>query len=1360
MGRRLLAALLLALGACTPTEAPPAETGSDKQSVGPESLTLVKLTTSPSRVVLRYSKNLNNLCAHLLDADQNLLHTPNLFCDDGADVTVTLPLNALNRPLQVGEQVRLCPGNQSPVPCSFGVVEAEADCTGVTLRGDGGTAYPSRGLEATALGITEWLLSPPELGTGTTLVYRGVARNAAGLIVGNGTLRLNFDEVMTPGAVVDAAMAERIFVERSFVLASGAALTVEQQKALWRELSLDAPHESCVVPSTGGFSFAPVVERGPEAAATESAPATSLVSRLGSALREVTATRSARSEQSATQGLDTAPGPFATCRNEGEAAYAPTLALLPQLYQALQSGNLLSIVTIAAEPIRLHAEYNCCSGQNTPVPGKTGQPYQGCTCAERFPDEYPRRRIIEPPDLRDGFDVQYVCEGCPTGQFFNEDAQRCSPKTLLVRDDSIKLAVGQTGTLNIFANDLLEASSTYEVTFTGVNPAEVDFLPSANTGTLQLTPLYPGVYSLRYSLENAVTKEKSNEANITVEATCPADRPYYNAGIGYCDTCPAGQIFNGQTGQCEACQNPTQVAAITVTPANCSAAGNATVGVSAGVSPGYYLLQYEPSAYNIYKGYNGNWTYNLKVKTPGQPAGAFVSDPERLTTSEDVAGAMAGRSYTMPVYAGGTAYFYAQPGSCNFNRGEMKATLLRCANPAPTPPQPEQPPTPPTCPPDQVPDQENDACVCAPGSPGTLETDCDTCPNDGPPLNPDTQACECPEGSEWNPETQRCEKRLDCFGAQGAGCTPLQRDSTLSSFFNLPSCGYGWVGPAPVIGNVSTCVADPHFAEQTVGLRPLQYQAVTPGSLRHDQCCKEHPGGFYCNGDNSEWTQCVGEFNEAIFDAINDGYSWRIQWDFSTKVDANDEPDIFLGGNLTDYGRELRAPYGVRMDPNDAQLCQSGTVVQNTLGQSICGAVPTPAPVVDDPVAGDSPLVNAGGRCERFTDITYGGSYYGSFEVAAAFFAGTHNYVVAPDKTPENVGYFELLKLIEAALLNRDNDGLDYAELRTRPEANDVWVWRDGPAGGGEIQAVALLRKGPRARYTDVDELHGLFAARPDAALELFDCLVARLDRDDSSGLDPDGLEGRLAVIPAIEGPDAGGARAWWEARRAYWTSRWGTAVNRTSNVHVGQVSPAVAQRVGQRTEYVFGEYCSHYPGNFSHLETLGTGAAVLAFQSPDDIGEVIISRILRFDTMAQRLAGLQAARAAGYPTVPDYDLDDSGTCARDARYFANSNNSGFLGVLSGLSNASKCRALASINAMEAVLDNQGPAIFDVQVAMSLDPNALALGQIAPYGLLRLTDVEELYPYDPNSGPYAAAASDMRQQFASWRGALGPVDCN
>jgi hypothetical protein len=208
------------------------------------------------------------------------------------------------------------------------------------------------------------------------------------------------------------------------------------------------------------------------------------------------------------------------------------------------------------------------------------------------------------------------------------------------------------------------------------------------------------------------------------------------------------------------------------------------------------------------------------------------------------------------------------------------------------------------------------------------------CPLDAPRWDAASRSCLCEDDAEaWDPVERRCRPEERCFGALGSQCTPLQRDAAFTGLVPV-SCGADHIGPAP---EGVACTSDPFFRPVTdASERPMQWQSVGVGSLRHDQCCRKNPQGFFCGRHGSQFGPCRPEFNLAIADFFSEGALWGRLFDPERPTAS----DIFDGGDaageeLTEYGRTLRAAAGANVRDGDAWVCASGQTWEDEC-DSVC----------------------------------------------------------------------------------------------------------------------------------------------------------------------------------------------------------------------------------------------------------------------------------------------------------------------------------------------------------------------------------------------------------------------------------------
>lgn len=75
-----------------------------------ESVTLKNVVVGSSNIAVIYDKNFIT-CVHLVTADFKLLHTSNYFCGQGGSLTTVNSPSDLSAKVQIGQQVKLCHGN-------------------------------------------------------------------------------------------------------------------------------------------------------------------------------------------------------------------------------------------------------------------------------------------------------------------------------------------------------------------------------------------------------------------------------------------------------------------------------------------------------------------------------------------------------------------------------------------------------------------------------------------------------------------------------------------------------------------------------------------------------------------------------------------------------------------------------------------------------------------------------------------------------------------------------------------------------------------------------------------------------------------------------------------------------------------------------------------------------------------------------------------------------------------------------------------------------------------------------------------------------------------------------------------------
>lgn len=399
-------------------------------------------------------------------------------------------------------------------------------------------------------------------------------------------------------------------------------------------------------------------------------------------------------------------------------------------------------------------------------------------------------------------------------------------------------------------------------------------------------------------------------------------------------------------------------------------------------------------------------------------------------------------------------------------------------------------------------DPESSPIIPPPPPPGSCPSpnetlsasgDCVCNPYEGPTSRNSEGECACEDGERWDNELKECVLEEKCFGAVGDQCTFLQDDAKNAQAGAVVLCPEGTRG-LPAEG--SFCVTDVHAREISGG---LQYQAVSVGSMRHDQCCKSHPSGFMCNGDDSKREPyCVGPFFAAINDMLEDGRSWPVLFDPEVEVTEDIYVDGELSGELSAYGARLRAPAGTLMDVGNERYCASGEITTSALGRSVCA----PGDSGEEPLYSDQPVTAAAssgdgaGSCAPFDGNN----------AEMDFFATAHANYIAELNAAQSENYRNFARLFE--------------NPNTLGPLGETWVYRDAR---GTMLAAAILwpdeTRDERRRYAVQDGVYlaYLASARRGAGPALLDCLLETFETQ------------QALPLSAEAAPTAKG---WWDAQR------------------------------------------------------------------------------------------------------------------------------------------------------------------------------------------------------------------------------------
>ena len=137
----ICSSLITVSSAATPTPTP----------VPQDQVTLSSVSISGNGVTVTYNKNFST-CAHLLNSNNVILHTQNLFCTSGGTST-TVSASELNSSFQSGTQVKLCHGNNYNICSQLVTVTGSIECVPgqvATSCACGGGAQP-KGRDGTCL---------------------------------------------------------------------------------------------------------------------------------------------------------------------------------------------------------------------------------------------------------------------------------------------------------------------------------------------------------------------------------------------------------------------------------------------------------------------------------------------------------------------------------------------------------------------------------------------------------------------------------------------------------------------------------------------------------------------------------------------------------------------------------------------------------------------------------------------------------------------------------------------------------------------------------------------------------------------------------------------------------------------------------------------------------------------------------------------------------------------------------------------------------------------------------------------------------------------------------------------------------
>ena len=952
------------------------------------------------------------------------------------------------------------------------VGDAEA-CGDVALEG-GTLRFAALPSTAQAFGITRWHLQPSFDGKVSTQTVSGV--DAEGNAIALGYLSLDLEALQALGE--EAELSEVLEgSDKTLELLDGGALTGQQTTALFIELGEALPSEACLRRAAGG---PPSVVEGPEDEGVTPLAMSDdplLFARVGGA------------------GLPGGNGEPWTCREEQLAFDAAELGLKLSVLTGRAGVGFGSRIQAVAEASRALA---CCRGNTNAVWSKG----ESCGCPERSGNNRPILRRLSPslgqPDAPlAGLYVppaqqQYQCQACPESRpLWNDVTKRCVACPGGAAWDSENESCGspQNPFDGIYRPNTTGAGSdpncVYRVTLEFINQNRhtepVDRW--SHRAWCDPEPFGPKPWTQSYESGYAVGIHPGDGSYCDPRVqNCPcgdgkcwaseylAMRCESSSGFNYTVTsCPSDGTWHIETNVIA--QGPINGLTFKLEPRT-NIPDEANVGF---VRPTVYL---EAGGRTIAVPYGD--TSNYAISSPGSTFIPRHLDVVCPRTSD------ARIKLITPFQGGYINRSVSRHHSYRRDGGWLNMYFPRCneeqpVNPIPGPGEPG-------------------ADGCEGGQVRGTWGGC-VCPPEGPPRNAEG-VCACPEGKVWDAAESRCVRGPEyCFGAVGNNCVTLQDDQVGVLPDGLVTCAAGTVG----VPEGATCIADVH-ALPPEGDR--KRQAVSVGSLLHDQCCSDAPEGFACGGNNTQPGRCFGEFMRATRDVVS-GRTWPITFDPAAPIDAR----IFdASGALTPYAGQLLAPGGAEMRAEDARFCASQHVARHASGTTVCalralGGHGTrsvvrsrPEPSVFDShsgyddlasrsAGGDSDMqthAGRGGRCERFE---------GNAEDLRLALTDGYNRVVDPREQRSGKVSVQRWQQYISGFWSR---------------ASNRWVWRDEHH---QLQAFALLES--LNEVGSQKSLRVLAGAADHAVDALMDCV---LDAEVNLG-------GRVLSVSALD------------YQKAYWAS-------------------------------------------------------------------------------------------------------------------------------------------------------------------------------------------------------------------------------
>jgi hypothetical protein len=993
-------------------------------------------------------------------------------CTPAIDTAAPIAIDRVSLKILNGDSRSPSPANpRTVVRATLSIAIGERGCAGVVREKDF-LVYPASASTRARFGLARWRMANPTPGPNAFLVTF-VGEDEGGTPRYYGAVTADTSRATASGELPsDAAF-------RSVVALEGRTLSSDEQLAILTAATADRPVDACF-----GVTAPETLASLSTGMAAPSAPASA---RAPLPMTVMTMT---------TPALPGGNGQPFTC---GEAQRALDLANLKASIALITPGDPLPAVNDAMFARRALA---CCIGATSTVASLGPE----CSCAARSNGAYPVRTTRVNPEPKNGELLQYQCEACPADRpRFSAERNRCEG---CPRGQAWNAAAGEcrpsTGG---------DATTSWAPNQTGVGWASGCFYRVTVEFKTQARDRWP-VYDENF-LVKPDGKAVCNDGGWNPHYRFPFlsySASFAKPNGGFCDDRDGFCQCDGDCWALEEVAYPCNGLLQSPNPPT-RCAGNAQYNAFTFIVPGPIsgvgLKSTAPYAGIEYDSDGGRSTpipfdqefidHTLLV---GSGFGLLEVSPWETTTAWDTPilggiGVVRGTPRDRDVRCHGLTdvriahvepydgpYYDRAWARGSFNDRSHVALLRNiptCTEP------PSEPTTPP--PPPDLPGGPN-APTCPDGLTADEYGGC-ACPSGGPTASTRPE-CACEHGKVWDAVANACvDNGVRCFGAVGEDCTPLQRSPDPTGLVTCPANTEG----LPPEG--SRCITDVHW--DAVEGTTLQYQAVSVGSIRHDQCCAAHPDGFMCGGEGDEPWHCFSEFGRAASDVLRER-TWPVLFD--TFEGISRARAVALDDR---YFAQLAAPFGARMAPEDARFCQSGRVIQGLEGETICAAVRDERPSIEAPVSAAAPAAVGPAIAAAAATTSTG---LGSCER----FSGTRQ-----DLRPVVSAHQAYVRdLGEVRGLRYDDMSFYFAALPSAP--GEIWVWRDARGTPRALARVAPQHAPAPWTIQPGWEIAAIASAARGAGPALLDCL---LDRFEKLGRLP------LGARPAQQSVD------WWQQQIA-----------------------------------------------------------------------------------------------------------------------------------------------------------------------------------------------------------------------------------